>query len=70
VFDDIVAIELRAIAGAALPLVDPAFSPDAAAGLLTQWLTEPVSPSPLSARYLDHFPYVGTPYDGFDTPSS
>jgi hypothetical protein len=70
VFDDIVAIELRAIAGAALPLVDATFSPDAAAGVLTQWLTEPVSASPLSARYLDRFPYVGTPYDGFDTPSS
>jgi hypothetical protein len=70
VFDDIVAIELRAIAGAALPLVDPTFSPDAAAGVLTQWLTEPVSASPLSARYLDRFPYVGTPYDGFDTPAS
>ena len=70
VFDDVVAIELRAIAGAALHLVDPTFTADAAAGLLTQWINEPVSASPLSARYLDHFPYVGTPYDGFDTPSS
>jgi hypothetical protein len=70
VFDDVVAIELRAIAGTSVPLVDPTFTPDAAAGALTQWLVEPVSGSPLSSRYLDHFPYVGTPYDGFDTPSS
>jgi hypothetical protein len=70
VFDDIVAIELRAIAGAVLHLVDSSFTPDAAASALTQWKTEPVSAKPLSARYLDHFPYVGTPYDGFDTPAS
>jgi hypothetical protein len=70
VFDDIVAIELKAIAGASIPLVDSSYTADGAAALLTQWKTEPVSASPLSARYLDHFPYVGTPYDGFDTPSS
>jgi Domain of unknown function (DUF4331) len=70
VYDDVVAIELRAIAGATIPLVDKSFTADGAAGALTQWKTEPVSVSPLSSRYLDHFPYVGTPYDGFDTPSS
>ena len=31
VFDDVVTIELRAVAGATIPLVDPTFTPDAAA---------------------------------------
>jgi hypothetical protein len=67
VFDDIVAIELRAIAGATIPLVDASFTPDGAASALTQWKNgEPIA----AGRYLDHFPYVGTPYDGFDTPAS
>ncbi len=62
--DDIVAIELRAIAGATYPLVNPSYTPDAAASLLTQGVT------PAATRYLPGFPYVGTPYDGYDTPSS
>jgi hypothetical protein len=70
VFDDIVAIELRAIAGAVLPLVDKTFTADGWANPLMQWITEPVTASPLLSRFLDRFPYVGTPYDGFDTPSS
>ena len=32
VFDDVVTVELRAIAGVTVPLVDPSFTPDAAAG--------------------------------------
>ncbi len=66
--DDIVAIELRAIAGATYPLVDPthAFVPDAAAGVLTQGI--PIPPTGAGDRYLSVFPYVGSPYDGYDTP--
>jgi hypothetical protein len=64
VADDVVTIELRAIAGVTYPLVDKGYTPDAAAGLVTQGLT----PSP--SRYLPTFPYVGNPYDGYDTPSS
>src|SRR5262249_45465046 len=62
VADGVVTIELRAIAGATVPLVDPTFTPDAAAGVVTQGL------SPL--KYLDTFPYLGVPYDGFDTPAA
>ena len=69
-FDDIVAIELRAIAGAVLPFVDKSFTADGAASVLTQWTTEPVSALLSPPRYLNRFPYVGTPYDGFDTPAS
>ncbi len=39
VFDDVVTIEVRAIAGVTLPLVDTSYTPDAAAGLVTDGLT-------------------------------
>jgi hypothetical protein len=63
VADDVVTIELRAIAGVTYPLIDSTFKPDGAASLITQGLT------PAAGRYLPAFPYVGTPYDGYDTPS-
>jgi hypothetical protein len=62
--DDVVTIELRAIAGVTYPLVDKTYTPDAAAGLITQGIT------PSASRYSSAFPYVGDPYDGYDTPSS
>jgi hypothetical protein len=64
VFDDVVTIELRAIAGLTVPLVDKTFKPDAATSAIDQGV------APAAGRYLDAFPYVGTPYDGYDTPSS
>jgi hypothetical protein len=65
VFDDVVTIELRAIAGVTVPLVDKTFTPDKAAGQVTDGL----DPSSVSAPYLTHFPYLGVPYSGFDNPS-
>ena len=65
VTDDVVAIELRAIAGAVYKLVDKTFTPDAAADKLTDGLT----PASVHAAPLGHFPYLGVPYSGFDTPS-
>jgi hypothetical protein len=64
VFDDIVAIELRAIAGVTYALVDKSYTPDAAAGKLTQGIT------PAPNRYQSTFPYLAPPLDGYDTPSS
>jgi hypothetical protein len=64
VFDDVVSIELKAIAGATIPLVDPSFTPDGAVGAVSSYLT------PGSDRYQATFPYLGTPHDGYDTPSS
>ena len=61
VSDDVVAIELRAVAGATIPLVDPSYTPDAAAGQLTDGTTN------TNAAYLDHFPYLGTPAGGYQT---
>jgi hypothetical protein len=65
VFDDIVTVELRAIAGVTYALVDPSFKPDAAAGEVTDGLT----PSSVKAPFLTSFPYLGIPYSGFDNPS-
>jgi hypothetical protein len=64
VFDDVVSIELRAVAGVTYALVDKTFKPDAAAGKLTEGLM------PASNRYQATFPYLAPPLDGFDTPSS
>ncbi len=66
VFDDVVTIELRAIAGVTVPLVDKSYKPDAAAGQITDGLTAASVPS----GYLTGFPYLGVPYSGFSTPSS
>jgi hypothetical protein len=59
--DDIVTIELRAVAGATYPLVDPSFTPDAAASLVTDGVTPPHNVS-----YLSHFPYLDHPVSGYD----
>jgi hypothetical protein len=61
VFDDVVAIELRAIAGATIPLVDKSFTPDAAAAKLTDGTTN------TNPAYLSTFPYLGTPAGGYQT---
>ncbi len=72
VFDDVVTIELRAFAGATLPLVDASFHPDAAAGAITPGLTS--GAGDLSAmgteNYLTSFPYLDVPHSGFSTPAS
>ena len=61
VFDDIVTVELRAVAGLTIPLVDPTFTPDGAASLIndgTQILGD--------VTYLDSFPYLDHPVSGYD----
>jgi Domain of unknown function (DUF4331) len=64
VFDDVVTVELRAVAGAVVHLVDPSFTPDAAFGAITDGLDD-TSPG---TGYLPQFPYLGMPYDGCDHP--
>jgi uncharacterized protein DUF4331 len=63
--DDVVSISLRAIAGATVPLVDEKFKPDAAATAVEQGL----SIKDVSAKPLEHFPYLPLPLDGFNNPS-
>jgi hypothetical protein len=58
VTDDVVAIELRAVAGAVLPLVDPSFTADGAAALLADGTVDN------NQDFLDHFPYLGTQNSG------
>jgi hypothetical protein len=66
-YDDVVTIALRAVAGATLPLVDKSFTPDAAAGAITQGVTN--NATDLTARgdhtFLTSFPYLGTPFSGY-----
>jgi Domain of unknown function (DUF4331) len=66
VWDDVVAVELRALAGATYALVDKTYTPDAAASAVTDGLT----PADLNVPYLTHFPYLGVPHSGFTTPAS
>jgi hypothetical protein len=61
VFDDVVSVELRAIAGATIPLVDPSYTPDGAASVITDGLTD------ADTTYLSTFPYLGTPQGGYQT---
>jgi Domain of unknown function (DUF4331) len=65
VYDDVTAIELRAIAGVTFSLIDKTFTPDAVAGQLTDGLT----PANLDIPFLPRFPFLGLPHDGFDTPA-
>ncbi len=66
VADDVVAIELRALAGATYPLVDSSFTADGAASLVDDGVT----PDDLDIPYLSNFPYLGVPHSGFSTPAS
>ena len=64
VFDDVTTIEIRAIAGVTIPLVDPTFTRDAAASAVTDGIT------PGTDRYINEFPYLGVPLDGYHVPAS
>jgi hypothetical protein len=67
VFDDVVNIEIQALAGALLGLVDSGFEADGAVNAITQGLTS--SPTDTTAKgtenYLGQFPYLGVPNQGF-----
>jgi len=58
VLDNVVAIELRAVAGLTYPLV-ASYTPDDAAGILTDGSSN-------DRAYLDAFPYLAHPYEGFE----
>jgi Domain of unknown function (DUF4331) len=59
--DDVVTIELRAVAGLTIPLVDPTFTPDAAAAAVTDGTDN------TNAGFTDRFPYIGAPAGGFQS---
>ena len=70
--DDVVNIELKAIAGATYPLIDNTFTPDAAVGIVDQGLTSSATDQTAKGteHYLSAFPYLGTPHSGFDVPAA
>ncbi len=75
VFDDVVSIELKAVAGALLHDVVPSFTPDAAAAELFDvgGPTEPTTIAELASAGLTFptsFPYLLDPWDGLDNPST
>lgn len=61
--DDVVHIELQAIAGATIPLVDKTFTPDKALAAVTDGVTQ------AGETLLPNFPYLGTPYSGYYNPA-
>jgi hypothetical protein len=60
--DDVVTIELKAVAGATIPLVDPSYTADAAVDIVKQG----VASSPRA--YQSTFPYLANPLGGFSNP--
>jgi Domain of unknown function (DUF4331) len=63
--DDVVAIELKAIAGATIPLVDPSFKPDAVAAQLNDGTKQ------TNLAIKKTFPYMPAPASGFrSTPGT
>jgi hypothetical protein len=66
--DDVVSIELRAVAGATFPLIDSKFTPDA----VVSQVTDGVSASDNAAKPLATFPYIATALGGYQEipPSS
>jgi hypothetical protein len=68
VADDVFTIELRAVAGATIPLVDSSYTADPAAGLVTDLVNSLGDSSPYNPgneRYIAHFPYLGNPVSGY-----
>ena len=59
--DDVVTIELRAVAGLTIPLVDPTYTPDGAASAVQD------GTSNTNAALLSTFPYLGLPGGGYQT---
>ncbi len=76
VFDDVVSVELKAVAGALLGDVVPSFTADTNAGALFDVggpSAEPTTVADLASAglsYPDSFPYLADPWDGFDNPSA
>ncbi len=62
--DDVVTIELQALAGATIPLVNKSYKTDAVVTSVTDGA--PSEPS----CYQPSFPYLADPHDGYDNPAS
>jgi hypothetical protein len=67
VFDDVVNIEVQALAGALLHLVHRQFTPDSAVSAITQGLTSSATDTTAKGTetYMGAFPYLGVPNQGY-----
>ena len=63
--DDVVTIELRAVAGAVYPRIDGSFTPDGAVDVIEDGTFN--NPGRV---FLDRFPFIGLPYSGYDVPAA
>jgi hypothetical protein len=63
VIDDVVTIELQAIAGITIPYVDKTYVKDAAIVDVSDGVTG------AGLSLLSNFPYLGTPYSGYNVPA-
>ena len=61
--DDVTAIELKAVAGATIPLVDKGYTPDAAAAALNDGTS--ADNTPYGQPFLSSFPYLSNPNGGY-----
>ena len=61
--DDVTAIELKAVAGATIPLVDKSYTADAAAAALNDGTTN--DNTPYGKPFLTSFPYLSNPNSGY-----
>jgi hypothetical protein len=64
--DDVTTVELRAVAGATYPLVNPDYTADDAAGAIFDLQDNAV---PADVSFLDAFPYLDHPRSGFEVES-
>jgi hypothetical protein len=62
--DDVVTIELQALAGATIPLVDKTFVPDKAIAAVSDGVTG------AGLSLWPTFPYLGIPYSGYAVPAA
>ncbi|MGF1645534.1 MAG: DUF4331 domain-containing protein [Kineosporiaceae bacterium] len=62
VMDDVVTVELRALAGLTYPLVAPGYTPDAVASQITD--------GTVPRTFRPTFPYLDTPAAGYDVPAA
>jgi hypothetical protein len=63
--DDVTAIALKAVAGATIPLVDPTYKADAAAGAVNDGTVN--DNAPYGKALLGSFPYLSNPNSGFSS---
>jgi hypothetical protein len=61
--DDVTAIELKAVAGATIPLVDKSYTPDPAAAAVNDGTTP--DNTPYEQPFLSAFPYLSHPNSGY-----